>query len=87
VNTPEQSVIPSLSEIDFKEFLKSDVKESIKYVESHLPKNELDDTDYINKLLKDVNQHNINYSQEIVANKTNYSAQQLKLSNKIVEDT
>jgi hypothetical protein len=63
------------------------IKESINYVESHLPKSELDNTNYLNQLLDDVNKHNTNYAQEIVANKSEYSIEQLTLANNITEET
>lgn len=83
----QQSIISSLIDTDWKTTLPPNIKESIKYVESHLPKNDLDDSTYINQLLSDINQHNLNYSQEIVANKITYSAEQLKNFNYNVEET
>jgi hypothetical protein len=49
----------------WKNVIKADLKESINFVETHLPKSELDDTTYINKLLEDINKKNIDFLKEL----------------------
>lgn len=49
----------------WKDVLKPDLKESINFVETHLPKSETDDTTYITKLLEDINRKNIDYLKDL----------------------
>lgn len=50
---------------NWKNIIKTDLKDSILYVENHLPKSELDDTTYITKLLKEIKNRNIIYLKEL----------------------
>jgi len=50
---------------NWKEVIKSDLKESINYVEKHLPSSEIDDTSYITSLLEDINRKSINYLKDL----------------------
>ena len=75
-----------LSDVNWKNFIKSDIKESIEYIENHLPKSELDDTTYINQLFKDINEAHIKYLQEIKANKVNFKTSEHIFSNKIARE-
>jgi hypothetical protein len=61
----------------WKDIIKSDLRQSIEYVEKHLPKNELDDTTYINGLLEDITNKNINYLKDLNNNSTKLKASKL----------
>lgn len=60
---------------DWKKILKSDLRESINYVENHLPKNEIDDTTYINELIEEIHRKNLEYLKDL-----NAHSEQMKLS-------
>lgn len=70
---------PSLLNIkdNWKNIIKSDLKESIIYVENHLPKCEIDDTTYINQLLEEINRKNTEYLRAVNANINNLGKSQL----------
>lgn len=84
---PEESILSSLVKDNWKDYVKSDIRESINYIESHLPKNELDDTTVINNMMNEVDQFNQSYCQEASHNNANYSVEELKLRKDIGEET
>uniref|UniRef100_UPI0031F3F01E hypothetical protein n=1 Tax=Russula emetica TaxID=152958 RepID=UPI0031F3F01E len=85
--TPKYFEVTPIINTDWKDLVNSDSKQAINYVESHLPKNEFDDTDYLNRLIKDVDSNNTKFAQEIVNNKLKYSSEQLKSFNDTVLET
>ena len=62
---------------NWRNIIKPDLRESIDYVEKHLPKNELDDTSYITQLLNDINKSNINYLKDLNNNTDKMRASKL----------
>lgn len=84
---PEESFLSSLVKDNWKNYVKSDIRESINYIESHLPKNEFDDTTVINNMLNEVNEYNINYSREIKHNIDNWSLDVSKLATETSKET
>jgi hypothetical protein len=62
---------------NWKNIIKSDLKQSIEYVETHLPRNELDDTGYLNGLLDEINRKNINFMKELNLNSKNIKLSKL----------
>jgi hypothetical protein len=67
----------------WKDVLKPDLKESINFVETHLPKSDLDDTTYITSLLEDINRKNIDYLKDLNINSKNILPSKLVYLNEI----
>jgi hypothetical protein len=61
----------------WKDVIKSYLRESIEYVERHLPKNSFEDTSYIIQLLEDITNKNINYLRDLESNSNNLKASNL----------
>lgn len=53
----------------WKKAIKPELRESIEYVEKHLPKSELDDASYVTKLLEEINRKNLDYLIDLSKNK------------------
>jgi hypothetical protein len=83
-SSPEESF---LIKDNWKNYVKSDIRESINYIESHLPKNEFDETTVINNMMNEVDQFNRSYCKEASHNTANYSVKELKLRKDIGEQT
>jgi hypothetical protein len=62
---------------DWKKIIKSDLRESISYVEKHLPKNEIDDTTYITGLIEEINRKNLEYLKNLNAQSGNIKLSKL----------
>lgn len=69
----------SLSELPdkWRSIIKSDLKESIDYIEKHLPTNELDDSSYILQLLDEVRNRNLKFLSDINKSKHRLSTSKL----------
>jgi hypothetical protein len=73
----------------WKQAIKPELRESVAYVENHLPKGELDDTKYISGLLEDINRKNLNYLKELSNNQNRIQPSKLiylKDINKNIEE-
>jgi hypothetical protein len=83
----ETRVVEQIVDNDWKNLIKSNVKESIEYVESHFPKSELEDSSYIEKLITDIKKENVNYAQEIRSQISDLSVNQLRSANALASKT
>lgn len=83
----ETKTIEQIVDNDWKTLINSNIKESIEYVETHFPKSELEDTTYIEKLIKDVKNENINYAQDIRSKIHHLTRSELKYANALVNKT
>jgi hypothetical protein len=61
----------------WKDIIKPELRQSIEYVEKHLPKNELDDTNYINTLLEDIARKNVEFLKDLNNNSDRLKASKL----------
>ena len=71
---------------DWKHLINTDIKNSMEYIEKHLPKNELDDITYISELLHDINIKNTYNLENIVRNTKLLNAEQIKLATDIAKN-
>ena len=67
----------------WKDKIKSKLRENIDYVENHLPKTETDDTTYITGLLEEINRSNIEYLKELESVSRNIKGSKLTYLNEI----
>jgi hypothetical protein len=72
---------------EWKTLIKSNIKDSINYVESHFPKSDLDDSSYIENLIKDIKKENVNYAQEIRSKIKDLSVNELRYANALASKT
>ena len=52
---------------NWKSLIEPGIKDSIEYVESHFPQSDIDDTSYIQTMIKEIKNHNINLAQSTLA--------------------
>lgn len=83
------NVIFSYIDNHWKEIIDSRVKESMDFIENHMPTNELDETDYIKESLKRIKELNINFLEETKFNiqENKIDLNQIKISKGVISKT
>lgn len=86
-NLTSVTSIEKIVDQNWKDLIDRDMKDSIKYVESHFPKSEIEDTSYVEKLINEIRETNIKLAQELKNRINNESLTRIKTQNAIIQKT
>lgn len=84
---PPLTSIEKIVDQNWKEMIDKETKDSVKYVESHFPKSDIEDSSYVKKLINEIRENNIKIAQELKNRINNESLSRIRTQNAIIQKT
>lgn len=81
------NLIENVVDKNWKILLMSDMKSSIEYVENNFPKNELDNSSYVENLINEIKTKNVHFTQETLSLKSKMTINELRAAHALAHKT